>query len=600
MTNPIEFIHSCPPFNSLDEEALKLVVERLEIFEFPPGHPILTQGGPSSAYLYLIREGAVRLAHKGQAIDIIIGQGELFGYPSMLLHVSPSLDVISDEQIILYAIPEATFRQLLDRQAFAEFFLKDLSRRLNEAWEQDAPTMSGQLAHPAGSLIRCSPIFAPPEATAGEIARIMKEQGIGSVLIAAEPPGIVTSRDLCDRALAQGFGPEIPARQIMTQPLKSLPAETPIYGSLLFMLEERIDHLPLTDQGQIVGMITNGDLIRYQARSPLYLLRQLENLQSSKAVSGYSNDVTGTVETLFNDGLEVDQIGRIISGLNEALIKRLLKLTEAELGQAPTPYAWLVLGSEGRMEQTLLTDQDNALVYQDGGPDTDTYFKTLAERMVSKLIQVGFPPCPGGYMATNWSKPLSAWEKLFNSWVNVPDPKALLEAAIFFDIRAVYGGLSLASLEETVHKAKGQHLFLGHMARSALEFRPPLGLLWGFRDEDGQLDLKKGGIAPVVAMARVYALEAGSPARSSLERLQDAANAGVISREGATALTEALRYLLWLRLREQLREIKAGQTPDNKIHLDQLSAREKKYLRDAFLSIREMQEAIGRYEAHTL
>lgn len=589
----MDFVKECPPFEHLDRDELKLVGQTFQTLHFLPGTYILRQDGAPSQYFYLIREGVVRFLHRGEEIAIA-GTGETFGYPSMLLNCPPNLDAVSGGNVVLYAIPNSTFNQLIDNQEFAEFFLRDLSKQLRATWEVDPLTLSSDLARPVVTLVNRPPAVVRPQSTIREVARMMREQGISSVLVDCEELGIVTIKALVNHVLAEGLGPDTLVEQVMTRPIKSLPAETPIYGALLFMIEERANHLPLVEDGTIKGIVTNHDLLRYQARSPLYLLQQLDNLSSTEAATDYSAEITRTVQALFNDGLQIDQIGRIVASLNDALIKRLLKLTEAELGPPPCPYAWLVFGSEGRMEQMILTDQDNALVYRDDTPAARSYFAKLAEHVVGKLVQAGFPPCPGGYMATNWCYPLAGWQALFEEWVTKPEPKALMEAAIFFDFRSVHGTLPLASLNGIIDQAKERSIFLAQLAGNALSFAPPLGFFRGIRDEGGQVDLKKGGIAPIVAVARIYAIQLGLHSRSTLERLEAATQAELISREGATALAEAFRYLQWLRLREQLREIGDGRPPDNKIQLNQLLGREKRRLREALLYIRDIQDTVGR------
>ncbi len=586
---PIEFIRSRSPFDQLDEEGLVLVEQSLEVMRFEPGDYILVKGGPPSDYLYIIGEGVVRLLHKSEEINTM-ERGEVFGYPSMLRRTSPTLDVVSGSEVVLYGVPKATFQKLVNH--FAEFFLKDLSQRLYQTWELDAPPALGSdFARPVKMLVNRFPVFVSPEATVGTAARLMRQTNITSVLVEGEPPGIVTLQDLNCRVLAEDLGSDTLVRQIMTHPLKTLPCDTPIYSALFYMMEERVSHLPLTEDGQVKGLITRGNLLRYQVKSPFYLLRQLESLDSSAVVVKYNLDVTGRVESLFNDGLEVDLIGRIVSSLNDALVKRLLHLAEADLGPPPTPYAWLVFGSEGRMEQTLLTDQDNALVYFEDSPEARTYFERLAEKIISKLIEVGFPPCPGGYMATNWCHPLAEWEEMFNNWLTQPDPQALMEAGIFFDFRLVHGDLIPDSLDNILIQANDYPVFMAQMANAAIEFRPPLGFFGGIRADEGQVDLKKRGIAPIVALGRLYGLEAQSTARTTIERLEAAAADGLLSQEGVNALIDAFRYLLGLRLREQLQKIEADQQPDNDIQLDHLSSREKRRLKEAFKVIRDMQEA---------
>ncbi len=253
------------------------------------------------------------------------------------------------------------------------------------------------------------------------------------------------------------------------------------------------------------------------------------------------------------------------------------------------------------MEQTLLTDQDNALVYGDDTTEAKTYFAALTQRVVNGLIAARFPPCRGGFMATNWHRPLAEWIRLFHGLIRTPEPRALVEAANFFDFRPVHGDLSLEALRGVLLHAGGEKIFLAHLAKAALGFRPPLGLFRQIRAEEGGVDLKKGGIIPIVSLARLFALEAGVEARPTLERLAGAARAGALSHEGSETLSEAFRFLLRLRLQDQLRTMRIGQPPGHKARLEDVSPLERRHLKETFLAIREMQEATAlRYAVERL
>jgi CBS domain-containing protein len=351
--------------------------------------------------------------------------------------------------------------------------------------------------------------------------------------------------------------------------------------------------LPITQAQTIVGVVTDADLLRHHVKSPIYLRKHVSKIEHAEALQGYAQEVAATVESLFHSGLEVTRIGQMIANLNDALIKRLLLMAEEELGPPPTPYAWHVFGSEGRMEQTLLTDQDNALAYRADTPEAKTYFHTLAKRVVNGLITAGFPPCDGGYMATRWQYPLAHWTRLFSQWVLKPEPRALLEAAIFFDFRVVHGSLPLDPLNAIMLKSDQHKIFLAQLARAALEFRPPLGLFHRIQTTAGGVDLKRDGLAPIVGLARLYALAADSLARSTTERLAAAEQASVIGPEEAETLREAFGFLLRLRLREQLRAIRAGEQSSNRVRLDILSPVERRHLKEVFAAIRHSQEAVA-------
>jgi CBS domain-containing protein len=253
----------------------------------------------------------------------------------------------------------------------------------------------------------------------------------------------------------------------------------------------------------------------------------------------------------------------------------------------------MVHGSEGRREQTLLTDQDNALVYADGAPDAAGYFKALGERTVDGLVRASFPRCAGGYMASRWCHPLDEWCHLFRGWINEPEPDALLGAANFFDYRKVYGELSLDPLEEIVRGAGENKIFLAHLARAGLRFKPPLGLFRTLKEDEDGINLKRGGIIPIVSMARVHGLEAGSSARPTVDRLGAASDAGVLSHQGADELSEAFRYLHRLRLEHQLRNYRNGDPVTNAVPLDELSSGERSHLKEIFGLIRSMQDSMA-------
>jgi CBS domain-containing protein len=279
----------------------------------------------------------------------------------------------------------------------------------------------------------------------------------------------------------------------------------------------------------------------------------------------------------------------VVAGLNDALIRRLVKEAEARLGPPPIPYSFMVFGSEGRREQALLTDQDNALVLKEEGHEA--YFQALAEAVVEGLIRAGIPECKGGYMATRWRMPLKDWLSTFRKWMEAPEPQALLETQIFFDFRPVAGELSLRPLEEAILEGSRKGVFLYHLAQAALAFRPPLGFLGRVRTEEGYVDLKRHALAPIVALARLYALMAGSRALGTEERLKAAVQGGTLSQEGAERLGEAFAFFFGLRLKAQLEALEKGAPLENRVLWEALSPGERRRALEGFRAIQEVQES---------
>ncbi len=588
----LQFIEQISPFDQLGTDDLASIRQCLQRVEAEAGTVLLAQDGPPSTYLNIVRSGSVELRSGGQ-VRSVLDAGEMFGFPSMLSKEAPIADIVAAEPVVIYRIPDAVFRALLERPPFAQYFLRGLSERLRTATRADRPAVDQALGLPVKFLLERTPIFVSPSATVQAAAQAMTDASVSSVLVSAIPPGILTDRDLRRRVLAAGRGPDTPVREVMSRPLVTLDSDTPVHGAMMLMLEQQIHHLVLVEEGEIIGLVTSSDLLRHQSQNPIFLQRQLASLRDPGALAGYGQGITQTVEMLFRGGLGAPQIGRIISALNDTLISRLLQLAEEELGPPSMPYAWIVFGSEGRSEQALLTDQDNALVYAEPSHAARTYFAALAAFVVDRLVTAGFPPCPGGYMATNWCMPLADWQELFAGWVARPEPQALMEAGIFFDFRRVHGGLSLEPLERQLVDAQRNGIFLAYMAQAANTFAPPLGFFNRIRSEDGFVDLKKGGIAPVVGLARALALAAGSRERSTLERLQAAVQGNQLSSEGSDNLGGAFQFFLHLRLRRQLEAVQAGKMPDNRIQIKELTAREQRLLKDAFVMVRELQDAIA-------
>ena len=587
--DPVAFVRATPPFDGLPEPAFDDAARALEIVFFPAGARILHRGGTPSEHLYVIRKGAVRLERDGATLQVL-EEGEVFGFTS-LISGKATLDVIVEEDLLAYRLPRRQFEALLSHAAFAGHFASGLAERLKYSLERSqVASFQPDLAVPVRTLLRGSAVFVPPTARVGEAARIMADRNVSSVLVESSPPGIVTDRDFRRRVLAAGRGPETPVLEVSTSPLITVDGETPVYEAWRILLDAGVHHLPVTDGDRITGVLSATDLLKCTAAGPVAVMKRVERLGGRDALPGYGAKLTEMASALYTGGLEPTVIGGFVARLNDTLLGRILRWAEADLGPPPTRYAWMAFGSEGRMEQTLLTDQDNALVWDKDSPEARRYFGALAERAITDLVAAGFPRCPGGYMATRWQGPASEWEDRFRGWLDKPTPKALLEASIFFDFRVVHGQLDVAPLEAIVSRAAGARTFLAAMAKSALTFRPPGGLLLRIKSDSSTFDLKLKGVSPIVFLARVYGLEANARSSNTLQRLAAAHRAGFIARDTCETLSESYRFLLRLRLREQLRMIAEGKPPVNVVALSDLSSIERSRLRDVFRAIESWQE----------
>jgi len=588
--DPVVYLRETPPFDDLPSAAFQEAARSLDIVFHPRGSRLVSRGGEPLRHLYVIRKGAARLEREDSTLQVL-EEGEIFGFTSLITGRA-TLDVFAEEDLLAYRIPKDTFERLLGNAAFAGHFAVGLGERLRNSLDrsQIAP-FQADLSMPVGQLVRRTPVWVEGDTSVQEAARVMDENGISSVLVRGDPPGIVTDRDFRSRVLKAGLGPGTPVRDVMRSPLRTVPGDMPIYEAWQQMFDQaRTRHLPVTRGSEVVGVVTSTDLLKQTAQGPVAVLKRVERLGSRDSLPGYAAKVTEMSSALMAGGLDPFVIAGFVARLNDALVVRILRWAEADLGPPPVPYAWMAFGSEGRMEQTMLTDQDNALVYAEDAPGAEAYFAKLAERAVADLLAAGFPACPGGCMATRWRGTMEWWSRQFRTWSNEASPRALLQSHIFYDFRRVHGELPLDPLVAEVFRAARNDFFRSAMARMALEFKPPAGLLMRLRGDSTELDIKVHAVTPVVAMARTYAFEVGSQSRATLTRLQDAVREGLMGEDNFATIAETYRFVVQLRLREQIRMAAEGEPLSNVISMARLSSIERSRLKDAFRAIAVWQE----------
>jgi CBS domain-containing protein len=524
----------------------------------------------------------VRLERDGQILQVL-EEGETFGYTSLITGKA-TLDVTVEQDLLAYRLPRGQFERLLTDASFAGHFAVGLAARLRSSL-QHSPVTTFQLdfSQGVGQLIRRPAVWLEAGATVGEAARTMRAERISSVLVRSEPPGIVTDRDFRLRVLAAGRGPQTPVTEVFTQPVATVPAAMPIFEAWRSLLESGVHHLAVSRGREIVGVVTANDLLRCSAQGPIPMLHAVDVLTGRDRLAGHAQRVAEMASSLLAGGLEATTVAGFVARLDDALLRKLVGWAEAQLGPPPAPYAWLLFGSEGRTEQTLLTDQDNGLAYADEGEGSRSWFQALADMVGRDLEVAGFPRCPGGRMASRWLGPVSDWARQVAECVE----RRPSEAAVFFDYRRGAGTLDLGPLDAELARARRERLFVRRLAKGALSFTPPARLLLR---ESSRVDLKLHGLAPIVYLARCYAVEVGSTARSTLDRLDAARAAGLMGEATHADVTEAFRFLMGLRLRVQLRRIADGVPPTGEVTVSTLSPLERHRLKDSFRAIKRWQE----------
>jgi CBS domain-containing protein len=578
--DPVAYVRRVAPFHSLPDALFESAARSLEIGLFPAGTRLVTARGEPLQHLYVIRSGGVRLELHGKVLQEL-EEGEIFGYTSLVTRRA-LVDVVVSHDLLAYRIPAPHFEALLADGRFAAHFAVGLTDRLRASLESAAVVpFPPDLAVPVEQLVRRPAEWVDRGVDVRAVAYRMRERGVSSVLVRGEPESIVTDRDLRNRVLGRDLGPATPVTDVCSFPLKTVAAETPVYEAWRVLLDARVNHLPVRRGNDIIGVVTSTDLLKHSAQGPIAMLRRIERLASRDSVPGYREKVVEMTSTLLAAGLDAAVIGGLVTRLNDALLRRILAWAGAELGSAPGAYAWLALGREGRREQVLLTARDDALVYDEAAADGRSWFQCLVERADADLERAGFPP---RHVTTAAASPLALAE--FARLVERARERPF-EVAPLFDMRRAAGHLELGPVEAVFERARSDAHLLSALARGAVEAGAGVVLP---RRGTARIDVS-AAISAVVDLARCFAIERGDKSRNTLERLEDALRAGIISDRSHATITEAYRLLVGIEVRAQLRAAAAGAPPVKSVAANDLSPLERTRVKDAMRAVRRWCEA---------
>jgi CBS domain-containing protein len=596
----VHFLESVHPYDALPRDELARVAGSFSRREVETG-TIIYRAGSVLEGLFLIESGAVEISDTNGVQVSLLGPRNSFGERGLSRDGRAMTTAKAVEPTTLRVLPPGEFRRLIaEYPAVARFFDRT---RPAEGKRTDLTTLL------VTDLMAHEPVTCAPDTPIVEVARLMRDHHISCVGIIADGLlyGIVTTRDLANRAVAEGMPGTRPVRDVMTPRPHALPPTALGSDVLHVMLEHRVGHLPIAENGRLIGIVTQTDLTRFQAVSSAQMIRDVSMADDLETLSGVAARIPRLLVQLVAAGNRHEVVTRVITDVADALTRRLLKMAEAEFGPPPVPYLWLACGSQGRQEQTGTSDQDNCLILDDAArPEHDEYFARLARFVSEGLNACGYVFCPGDMMATNprWRQPMRVWRDYFQGWISRPSPEAQMLASVMFDLRPVGGAVSLFSDLQgaTLERASHNTIFVAHMVSNSLKHQPPLGLLRGFATirsgvHKDRLDLKLNGVIPVVDLGRVYALTGRIPAVNTRARLVAAEDAGVVSSSGGHSLIDAYDLIAQVRLDHQARQVRSGGRPDNFMAPADLSEFERSHLRDAFVVVRTMQSAVGQGKA---
>ncbi|BBO71128.1 nucleotidyltransferase family protein [Desulfosarcina alkanivorans] len=632
----VDFLKKVVPFNTLPPAALHEAITATRIAFYPVGERMIRMGEPTGDFLHVVQTGCARVSitdESGEELPVDFrGEGDSFGAVSLLKGGNALFNVTAEEDLIVFLIPKAAVDRLLEAHPpFRRHFGFSLARNF-KAVRKSADDQLNLLTRDSQvhvdtfmtgkrvrDLMSTEPLSCRRQTPVREAADMMKQRGVGSIVVLnpeGRPEGILTDADLRNKIIAEGRDLDTPVGQVMSAPIRTVSPRAFSFDALLDMSHFGVSHLIVTDGKQTVGIISEHDFQLASGSSPIGMIGDITRATTVPELVDKRIHIDRVLEMAMQRSGSIKPMVALIAELNDRVTRQFIRVIEREMaaqgyGPPPVPYCWLAMGSEGRQEQTLCTDQDNALVYaDDSGADDGSvqrWFLELSKRVVDALERFGIPKCRGGIMASNpqWCMDLSHWQKMFAGWIDDPTPESLRMASIFFDFRAITSEFNGArKLKDALTRmAAGKKHFARVLAKNALNNRPPLGFLRQFvveksGEHNNGLNLKLRGLTPVVDAARVLALELGVTSTNTLKRLKAATKKKVLRPDFLAAIDDAYDYINFIRIDHHLKAREAGTQMNNFVDPALLNPMERKVLKESFTVISQLQELMaGRYQS---
>jgi len=617
------FLSRLDPFSFLPAEETALIAEKLTMVQHPKDTVLFVQERSRVGYLYILQKGsAERYYEKNyqKTMSEMLSEGDIYGGISMLVNDGISVRTFRViEKSYFYLLPKTIFLDICSRyKALTEYFTDTFGKRMLEKSYASiiANTMQPEegglqfFNRAVSSINMKKPVFGDINLSIQDAAGMMSREKISSLFIITpdgECTGVLTEKDLTKKVIATGYDISRPVSDIMSSPVRTIPDQALIFEALMSMMEKNIRHLAVTDSSKkVTGILTNRDLLTAQGQSPVFLIREISAADSMTEIIDRYNKLPKQIRSLITGGAKAENLTRFITTVSDTILNKLIKYTIDELGPPPAEFVFMILGSEGRREQTLKTDQDNAIIYEDVPKKDESrvnnYFLKFGEKVCTLLDQAGYAFCKGDVMAQNpkWCQPLLTWKKYFSSWIHAAEAEDLLQASIFFDFRTGYGNKDLIdSLHRHLFDSLGGWSgFFRHLTENALHFKPPLGFFRNFVVESkgkhrDAFDIKSA-MTPIVDFARIYALKNKIEETNTLERLRQLNIKKVLSRQEYKEIERAYSFLLQLRLARQITSvIDEKAEPDNYINPKTLTRIEQKMLKEIFVRIEKFQSKLN-------
>jgi CBS domain-containing protein len=593
-----------PPFDGIDPEEVRAALQGAQEHAFESGEIALVEDGAPALGLWVILGGSMDIVHEGEVIQVL-EPGECFGHPSLLTGMAPAFTVRAREPSRCLLLSADASRRLLGTVAGATYVAASMRKRL---------TGAGHTVHalrdvgttPVSAIMRAA-TFCEPDEPLRQAAGRLGQNSTSALLVRLTDDrlGILTDADVRASVTEGEVALDAPVREVARSPVPTVPAAQLAVEAAVDMIAAGAEHLAVTDARGVCGILSATDLLGLDARSPIALRHMILGAPDEDALVRATQELPRLFLLLVRAGVPARELGRVLSLQHDTIVARLVDFSIWRAGPAPLAWAWLDLGSAARREFTLASDQDNALAYADPEPGeeaaVDAYFERLGSDVNDGLARCGIGVDNNGVLAGKrlWRMSKGAWLRTFSECLTEPDESHLIRASVSFDFRPAAGGLLLVSeLTDYIRDARRHPQFMRLMARTANGY--PVAL--GFRgqlatgregDPPDRLDLKRGGIIPLVNLVRFHALAHGVTISPTLDRIEAVANVGGLERDVADGLAEAWSVITRLRFEHHAAQIAEGGAPDNLIDPGAMPPIARTDLKEALHVVRRAQKRLG-------
>ncbi|MCK5311054.1 MAG: CBS domain-containing protein [Desulfobacteraceae bacterium] len=594
--------------------------EHFSIKEHKKGTTLFVQGESKVEDFYVIVKGSLERyfeGSKGKVLRDKLGEGDTYGGMSILMNDSVSVITLRvAEDSIFYTLPADKFLDLCSRfDHFKEFYTNTFGKWMQRksyagilARQTSKEHASPFFSQPVSAIFKPNLVSCSHESTIKQAAQKMTKNKISSIFIRDENKkinGIVTDSDLRERVVTKGYDISRPVSEIMSGSLVSVDAESQVFEACLILMKKSLNHLPVRNKtGKITGVLTQNDFLDAQGKSPYLIIKEINSATQFEQLENIHSRLPGMLLDSIKNGVNTQNLTKLITAFSDAILDKIIRFAIDKTGKPPCRFAFMIMGSEGRAEQTLKTDQDNAIVYEDIEDKklqskAQSYFKELSTLICTWLDKAGFDFCEGENMAMNpkWCQPLSVWKKYFFKWIHTADLEDLLHSSIFFDFKGAWGDTYLTDKLHAYlfNSLKNWPGFFRHLTENALYVKPPMGFFRNFvvhskGEHKDSFDLKMA-ILPIIDCARIYALKHGIKEANTLSRLFRLYTKDILTTEEYNDITQSYNYLMNLRFVKQVTTIiDEGKKPNNYINPKNLSRIDQTMLKEIFKRIENFQQ----------